>query len=341
MWSKYQTSILVSLSFAVLFSMFWFVQPLAIVIFLSLLLTILLNAIVDKLVTKKVPRSIAAAITLFTFLSLVIWLIVAISKTFIPTFSNFIADIPSIAESLKNNPLFNLPVTLTSQLEDTFQGFASVSATTLRSSLDILINIFSKAMDMIMVIFITFYLLKDGKEIKEYLANLFPKKDKVRIHKLFDTIIGALTNYIRGQLAICIITGLLVFIYFTIFDLPYASVFAVLSATGEFIPVVGPTVASLSGSLFAVTQLTSLGLQTLCFYIVLTQVNHNIVYPYLIGKSLNLHPIAIMLGILFGGQILGPLGMFLAVPCMVIIKIVLEDLFHNHSITIENEDKLH
>jgi predicted PurR-regulated permease PerM len=189
-------------------------------------------------------------------------------------------------------------------------------------------------MDMIMVIFITFYLLKDGKEIKEYLANLFPQKDKARIHKLFDTIIGALINYVRGQLAICVITGFLVFTYFTVCDLPYASVFAVLSAIGELIPVVGPTVASLSGSLFAVTQLTSLGLQTLCFYIILTQVNHNIVYPYLIGKSLNLHPIAIMLGILFGGQILGALGMFLAVPCMVIIKIVLEDLFHNHSTTI-------
>ena len=334
MWSKHQTSILVSLSFTILFSMFWFVQPLAIVIFCSLLLTILLNSIVDKLVTKKVPRIIAAIITLFTFLALVTWLLVAISKTFLPTVSNFIADIPSIAENLKNMPLLNLPDTITTQLEDAFKGFASFSVTTLRSSLEILINIFSKAMDMIMVIFITFYLLKDGKQIKEYLANLFPQKDKARIHKLFDTIIGALINYVRGQLAICVITGIFVFTYFTFCDLPYASVFAVLSAIGELIPVVGPTIASLSGSLFAVTQLTSLGLQTLCFYIILTQVNHNIVYPYLIGKSLNLHPIAIMLGILFGGQILGALGMFLAVPCMVIIKIVLEDLFHNHSTTM-------
>ena len=109
--------------------------------------------------------------------------------------------------------------------------------------------------------------------------------------------------------------------------IPYASVFAVLSAIGEFIPVVGPTIASAAGSLFAATLSISYGIETLFFYLILTQVNHNIVYPYLIGKSLNLHPVAIMLGILLGGQLLGALGMFLAVPCMVIIKLVIEDIF--------------
>ncbi|WP_110955617.1 AI-2E family transporter [Anaerosinus massiliensis] len=333
MWSKYQTSILISTSFTVLFSMFWFVQPLAMVLLLSLFLTILLNSIVNYLVKKKIPRGIASIITLGSFLALVLWLLVALSKTFIPTFSNFIADIPSIAESLKNIPLLHFSTAFTEQINDAFKGLANLSVATLRSSLELIINLFSKAMDMIMMIFITFYFLKDGKEIKEYLVNLFPQKDKVRIHKLFDHIIGALISYIRGQLAICIITGILVFIYFTVCGLPYASVFAVLSATGELIPVLGPTVASLAGALFATTQFTTLGIQTLCFYVILTQTNHNIVYPYLIGKSLKLHPIAIMLGILLGGQILGILGMFLAVPCMVTIKLVLEDLFHNHSAT--------
>ena len=61
----------------------------------------------------------------------------------------------------------------------------------------------------------------------------------------------------------------------------------------------------------------------------LTQINHNFVYPLLIGKSLNLHPVAIILGVIFGGEILGPAGMFLAVPFIVIVKLVIADIYRD------------
>lgn len=329
MWSKYQTSILVSISFCVMLSMFWFMPSVALVIFLSILLAILLNSSVDKLVRRKVPRGLAAGLVLLFFLSMVSYLFFAISKTFIPSLTNFIADIPNMAGSLKSLPIYQFFETFHQEIDALLKNFTTFSMTALKSSLDILIGIFSKILDFIIILFVTFYLLKDGKQIKNYLAELFPHKDKTRIMRLFNNIIAALISYIRGQLAVCLITGISVFTYFTIMDLPYASVFAVLSAIGEFIPVVGPTVASAFGSLLAVTQSLTLGIETAIFYLVLTQINHNIVYPYLIGKSLNLHPVAIMLGILLGGQLLGALGMFLAVPCMVIIKLVLEDVFGN------------
>ena len=77
------------------------------------------------------------------------------------------------------------------------------------------------------------------------------------------------------------------------------------------------------------TQTPWLIFQTICFYLILTQTNHNIIYPSLIGKSLNIHPVAIILGVIFGGEILGPAGMFLAVPFIVIIKLVIADIYHD------------
>lgn len=327
MWTNYQTSIAVSISFLLLFSMFWFVQSLVMVIFLSILLTILLKPVVERLAAKKIPRSLAAGIVLLTFVAGVAVLLIMLSKTFLPTFADFIADIPRMAESLKALPILQQSSPITEQFEDMFKDFATISVTALKSSLGIVISIFNRFLDLIITLFITFYLLKDGKEIKTYLADLFSRKDKKRVLRLFDNILHALGSYLRGQLMICFITGILVFLYFTMRDIPYASVFAVLSAIGEFIPVVGPTIASAFGTLLSFTQSPIIGMQTLLFYIVLTQINHNIVYPYLIGKSLNLHPIAIMAGILFGGEVLGALGMFLAVPCMVTAKLVIEDIF--------------
>ena len=327
MWLQYQTSILVSVSVAILFSMFWFLPSVAMVIFLSLLLTVLLNPVIDKLVKRRVPRGLASAVVLGVFITLLTYLLIALSQTFIPNLMNFITDLPSMANDIKNLQIFNFFNEFNQELDALLKNFATFSMSALKSSLDIILNLFSKILDLIIILFVTFYLLKDGKEIKLYLASLFPNKDKIRIINLFNQIISALLYYIRGQLLVCMITGLCVFTYFSLMDIPYASVFAVLSAVGEFIPVVGPTIASAAGSMIAATQSLACGIQTLIFYLILTQLNHNIVYPYLIGKSLNLHPVAIMLGILLGGQLLGALGMFLAVPCMVIIKIVIEDVF--------------
>ena len=72
-----------------------------------------------------------------------------------------------------------------------------------------------------------------------------------------------------------------------------------------------------------------MAIQTAIFYFILTQVNHNVIYPSIIGKSLNLHPLAIILGVIFGGEILGAAGMFLAVPFIVIFKHVILDI-HAH-----------
>ena len=123
--------------------------------------------------------------------------------------------------------------------------------------------------------------------------------------------------------------GTVVFLYFTARDIPYAVVFAVLSGVSEFIPVIGPTIAALFGVSVAATISLWMAAQTLFFYLLITQANHNIIYPTLIGKSLHLHPIAILLGLLLGGCLLDAPGMFLAVPLMVIIRLVIEDIYRD------------
>lgn len=324
MWNNHKTSFIISIILTVLFAAFWFVQSFALVMFISLLLAILLTPLVDKLQQRRLPRSLAAFIVLFVFTALLITIFVHISKTFLPSLAHFASDLPNLVTNLSNSA--QLPPTVVNELNELINNFASFSLSALQSSIDLAFSLFSKVLDTVIILFVTFYLLKDGIEIKKYLVGLFPQKDKLRIAHLFDNIIISLSHYIRGQLIICIITGILVFIYFTFNDLPYASIFAVLSGLGEFIPVVGPTIASAFGITMAMTNSLAISLQTGIFYLCLTQINHNIVYPYLIGRSLNLHPIAILLAILLGGQLLSMVGMFLAVPCLVILKLVAEDI---------------
>ena len=333
---KYRTSILLALTFTLLLSTFWYMPQLGFIIFISLLLQLVLLPIVDKL-SEKIPRPLAAGLVLLCFVGLAVLLLGLISQSFIPTFSRFVTDFPQLTEEIQKITWLQESDFLQSELDDIWSEMKNASMTALKSSLTLLLSLFSKAIDLVIIFFVTFYLLKDGEQIQEYLANLFPTKDYARVMHLFDKILIALRTYICSQLIICCITAVIVFLYFTIRHLPYASVFAVVSGICEFIPVLGPTVASAFGILLTATVNPVVALQTAGFYLLLTQVNHNFIYPTLIGKSLNLHPIAIILGIVLGGELLGAAGMFLAVPFIVICKLVIEDIYKDRLLIRKHE----
>ncbi len=333
----YRTSILLGITFTALLSTFWFLPQLAFIIFISLLLQLLLTPLVESL-NKKIPRALAAGIVLLAFLALGFGILTVVSSNFIPTFTRFVTDFPQITEKMQSVSYLQDSAFLNQEFDNILGELKNASVGALKSSLTMLISLFSKFIDMVIILFVTFYLLKDGEQIKSYLAGLFPKRDYSRVMRLFNRILAALRTYICSQLVICLLTAVVVFLYFTLRGLPYASVFAMVSGTCEFIPVLGPTVASIFGILLTATENPFLALQTAIFYLVLTQVNHNLVYPTLIGKSLNLHPIAIILGIILGGELLGAPGMFLAVPFIVICKLVIEDIYADQ-ITIR--EKIH
>ena len=322
---NYRTSIILAVTFTLLLSMFWFYQDFAFIVFLSLLLQLLLKPAVDYMEQRKVPRALAAALAIIAFILVLAALASIISRSVLPSFQRFVAELPTIGASIQQMPIF----ADTDIVSHILERLRSVGGELVRTSLSFLLTAFGKVIDFVIIIFVSFYLLKDGAEIKRWLADLFPHKSRGRVLRLFDTLLTALRAYICSQLVLCAITGVVVLAYFKLMGLPYASVFALLSGVGEFIPVLGPTVASTLGVLMTAASARELIAQTALFYVALTQLNHNIIYPALVGKSLHLHPVAVILGVVFGDEILGAAGMFLAVPFMVIVKIVVTDIYRD------------
>lgn len=325
---KYRTSILIAVTFTVLLSTFWYMQQLAFIIFISLLLQLLLGPLVDRL-SLRLPRALAAGLVLCAFLMLALGVMAIVFSSVLPNFISFTKDFPAMMTSIQQRIDLQDSAFLNEELNTMWGEIKSVSFVALKSSLAFLLSTFNRAIDAVIVFIVAFYLLKDNESIKGYLVTRFPHSDYSRVKALFDRILSALRVYICSQLVICCLSALVVFIYFSARGLPYASVFAVTSGVAEFVPVLGPTVASAFGTLLTATNGVGVAAQTAGFYLILTQVNHNIVYPTLIGKSLNLHPIAIILGIVLGGEVLGVAGMFLAVPFIVICKLVIEDIYSN------------
>ena len=327
--SNYRTSIILAVTFTILLSTFWFYQDFAFIIFLSLLLQLLLKPAVDFMEARRMPRSVASAIAIIAFILVLVALASIISRSVLPSFQRFVAELPTIGQSLQQLPFLSDTDFIQDEFVNILDRLRSVGAELLRASLSFLFIAFGKVMDFVVIIFVSFYLLKDGEQIKLWLADLFPHTARRRVLRLFDTLLIALRAYICSQIVMCVITGAVVFAYFKLMGLPYASIFALLSGVSEFVPVLGPTVASTLGTLMTASAMRELTVQTALFYVALTQVNHNIVYPALVGKSLHLHPVAVILGVVLGGELLGAAGMFLAVPIIVIVKIVITDIYRD------------
>ena len=338
--ANYRTSIILAVTFTLLLSMFWFYQDFAFIVFLSLLLQLLLKPVVDFMEARRMPRSVASAIAIIAFILVLAALASIISRSVLPSFQRFVAELPTIGQSLQQLPILSDTDFLQDEFVNILDRLRSVGTEVVRASLSFLLVAFGKVMDFVIIIFVSFYLLKDGLTIKLWLADLFPHTARRRVLRLFDTLLIALRAYICSQLVMCVITGVVVFAYFNLMELPYASVFALLSGISEFVPVLGPTVASTLGTLMTAAAAHELTVQTALFYVALTQVNHNIVYPALVGKSLHLHPVAVILGVVFGGEILGAAGMFLAVPFIVIVKIVITDIYRDRQEMKGEEERM-
>lgn len=142
-------------------------------------------------------------------------------------------DFPQITEKLQDSSFLRDNVHSTQEFEEFWLELKAASVDALKSSLTVLLSIFSKFIDMVIILFVTFYLLKDGDDIKVYLASLFPRRDYSRVLALFNRILSALRTYICSQLVICSLTAVVVFLYYTARSLPYASVFAMVSASAS------------------------------------------------------------------------------------------------------------
>lgn len=328
MWNQHKTSIILAITFIVILSTFWLLPQLGFIVFIAILIDLLLRPLVRRLQTFRcMPRGLAAAISLIFFILLISSMLALLSTTLATSLQKFALDLPRLTEALRG--ALSSVSFLSTQLDELWQELASISITALRSSIDTLVSIFTKIFDTVIILFTSFYLLKDGKQIQLWISGLFPDKDRRRVFRLLTHILRSLHVYIYSQLIICFIMGFIVFCYFSYRDLPYPSVFAVISGISEFIPVIGPTIASAFGTALTATVSPWVAAQTMCFYIIITQLNHNIIYPTLIGRSLHLHPIAILIGILLGGCLLDAPGMFLAVPVMVIVRLVIIDVYHD------------
>lgn len=308
-------------------------------IVISFILFYLLDPLVSYFEKKNIKRiwSIVAlyAVVIALLAWLIIWLIPILSQQLndlveatpglFDTISNFVNDLAARfsfnqdQQDIVNEGLSFFENIETNIMEFVTQGFSGVGS--------VISSITNAFVILLMVPIILFFLLKDGSNfLVGFMGKVPPgsRRDIASIIRAIDTQVG---SYIKGQILIATINGVLMFIGFTIINLNYSGVLAVAGGFLSFVPYLGPTLTFIPAAIVALTDsfwtLGQLGL----VWVIIQFIEGNLIEPNVMGRRLNVHPVTIILILLIMGELLGLIGMILGVPIYAILKVFATFIF--------------
>lgn len=203
---------------------------------------------------------------------------------------------------------------------------------TLDDTLSKLIGVFLHIFDLLIIISVipvlVFYFIKDQKKIKIFFMSLIPKKHRRKAIKMFHALDVSLGGYIRGQLLVSLFVGLTTYIIFYVIGLDYALLLACIMAVTNIIPYFGPIIGAIPAVIIAAATSGKLVLFVIIGVIVIQVIEGNLLSPYIVGKSISIHPAAIIFAIICGSELFGIIGLIIAVPLLAFIKAVVIELRH-------------
>jgi putative heme transporter len=306
----------------------WVVARLQLVVvplIIALLLSALLSPLVGMLRRARVPRSLATTIVLITGLAAVVGVLTLVINEFVrgaPELSNKAADgIQKIQDWLKDGPLGLTQTQLdgiftgsSDWLKNNREALTSGALSTATTLTHVLAGIF-------LVLFTTFFFLRDGRRISRFLIGMFPEPARVRVASAAEVSWGTLVAYVRATVLVAFIDALGIGLALVILNVRFAFPLAALVFLGSFIPIVG---ATLSGAVAVLVALVDRGpviaLIVLAAVIAVQQLEGHVLQPLIMGRAVAIHPLAVIVAIAAGVVLAGIVGALVAVPIVAVLN---------------------
>lgn len=251
-------------------------------------------------------------------------------------FAGLAFDLPDILETLSGFQFqlgpwtYEIPI---DTLEPLLAEIATYVSPLLLEVGDLLRGVFEIATSTVSLIFtvmlFAFYLLLDIGVMDKAFLRMIPRNFYGDVRRLLTATSDVWQAFIRGQALLAVIIGVTVWVMLTILGVNFALPLALVAGILEFIPFFGPFISEVAAVLVVIFQGPNwLGVSPLVFsgivlavYLVIQQIENNILAPRIIGSRLNLHPLAVLLAVLAGGKIAGLLGVLLSAPTLATIRI--------------------
>lgn len=302
-------------------------------LFIGFIIAWLFNPAVKKLEKKKIPRIAGSLIIYAIFLIFLVVFIKVLVPTVYEQLNEFVGNVPEIFKDVKGatnkffesiNDMNGIDITsvknnLFKTLENWFEGFTTSLPEFI---LSIITSFFSKLMTIGFGLIIGLYMLFDFDAISKHLINLMPKKWKEDSAKLLDSISTEVRKCVNGTFTVALMVFIADSIGFAIVGLQAPILFGLFCGITDLIPYVGPYIGGAAAVIIGFSQSTFIGIMTLVVVVVVQCLENFVLQPLIMSKTMKLHPVTIIIGLLIFQHFFGILGMILATPTIALLKVV-------------------
>ncbi len=315
-----------------IFTLVWLLGDVLAPVIFAIALAYVLDGIVQLLVRLHMPRLLAVILVCVGALLMVLFTMLAVLPLLTEQIMRLVQHIPQYVTSLRtfsheiqtNYAEWINPDILQQMIASVSKKAQEWGGAVVSMSLSSIPNLIALLVYAVLVPVLVFFLLKDKDNILTWGKGFLPRERSLlgRVWRELDMQIG---NYIRGRFWESFMVGFVMWLTYVMMGHEYALLLGVLTGISVWIPFVGAAVVALPVLLLSFFQwgIADMTVYAVLAYAIIQLIDANVVIPWLFSEVVNLHPIAIIVAVLFFGSLWGILGVFIAIPMAALVQSVL------------------
>lgn len=313
----------------------YFVRDIIAIFFVALILSSIIDPLADWFEGRRIPRSVAVLIlyiALFSILGLIIGALVPpLIQEVRDLASNFSAvweRLVSGAELLRN---YSEQSGFSQNIEEGLSSVQSALGRVVGGAFTTVVNIFGGIVSFVLILVLTFYMVIQEDALKRMFNALVPDRYQSFTSSTFAKIQRKITAWIKGQLILSLVIGVMAFAGLSIIGVNYALFLGMFAAILELVPYAGPFLGGAVAVFFALSQSTTKAFFVLVLFVVIQQLENNILVPKVMQRAVGLNPIISILALVIGAKIAGIVGALFAIPLATALDVIVREVLHGGS----------
>ena len=320
---------------AAVYSMY-LIRDVVVVVLLSVLTAAALVPAISRLRHWGISRTAAVIIVYMLLLSAGVLLLAVFLPLLFSELKQFLLNWPEYVKRLdvlvSGMEIYAQSIGIEWSKEEFFQNIEGNISGWFSQIFSTTIDLFKGFIHFIGYFFLALYLSLEEKGIEKFFLLLTPKEYHRHALSLASRMQGKASQWLFGQVILMLIAFAMYYIGLSLLGVPYALAIAFFGGLMEILPYIGPVLAAIPAILIGLLYSPGLGLAALAFYLVAHQAEAHVIAPQVMKHSAGLNPVALIIAILIGLELAGPIGIILAVPITMMLSVFVDDILEKRQI---------
>jgi predicted PurR-regulated permease PerM len=306
------------------------IVTLLVAITITVIWAIPLSVAAGRLERRGLPRAVGALLALLAVGVMLTGLLMAVIPPFVEQVNTLVNSVPAIVDDLRRQ-ISESTGTSSAEIGRRVQAFlrryTERPLLLLGPVASLGAGLASVVAAFVLMVMTAYYIAVRPQPLVSAIVRLFPPGSRRHALEVMGRLREAWVGWLRGVVVDMVISGVLLYAGLRLVGLDFAVVFAVLGALLVVIPYFGAILGGLPPVLFALTDSPGRALLVMVVYVVVQQVEGNLIIPLVMSRAVKLHPAAIAVGVVVVGAVFGFVGLFVAVPILSTVTILTEELW--------------